>query len=113
MLTTITILFVAIAVFELCRTLYRLKKDSIGIRSALVWTIMWLAILVFSIFPSLLDNLMYVAQMQNRIFFLLIVAVFILYAIVFNLSTRLDEMRRDLSKTVQRLGLLDYKADDD
>ena len=110
-ITTITILFAVIAILETGRTFYRLKKDLIGLRSALVWILMWLAILVFSLFPHLLDQLMRVAQMQNRMFFLLVIAVFILYALVFNLTSRLDNMRRDLAKAIQALSLLGYQKD--
>ena len=110
-ITTITILFALIAIIETWRTFYRLKKDLIGLRSALVWVLMWLAIFVFSLFPQLLDQLMRVAQMQNRMFFLLVIAVFILYALVFNLTSRLDNMRRDLSKAIQALSLLGYKKE--
>jgi hypothetical protein len=108
-LTIITAFF---AVFSASMIIYifsRIKRETIGFRSALVWLSLWLGIGFFSIFPGLLDWATRVAQMELRIFFVLLVAVFILFAIVFNLSSRLDRMQRNLERVVQELAMTNYR----
>ena len=110
-ITTLTILFFVVSCFAVWRILLNLKRESIGIRSALIWIIVWLSIGVFGIFPNLLNYAMRAAQMESRIFFILVIAVFILFALVFNLVSRIDTMQRNLSKLVQEISFINAKLD--
>ena len=105
-ITTITIFFALVACLSVWRILINIKGERIGIRSGIVWMGLWLCIGFFSLFPDLLDKLMVVAQMESRMFFLLVVAVFILFALVFNLVSRIDTMQRDMSKIVREIAIL-------
>ncbi len=111
-ITTITIIFALVAVAEIVRTVIRVKREAIGIRSALVWLLMWAGIGFFSLFPGLLNAAMHLAQMENRMFFIMVVSLFILFAIIFNLNSRLDKIQRNVSKLVQEIAILNYKVED-
>jgi hypothetical protein len=94
-ITTLTVLFLFLSCLAIWRIALNLKRESIGIRSALIWIALWLSIGVFAIFPNLLNTAMRLAQMESRIFFILVLAVFILFALVFNLVSRMDTMQRN------------------
>lgn len=111
-ITTLTILFFIVSCLALWRTVVNLKHEAIGIRSALIWIGLWLSIGVFSIFPNLLNSLMHIAQMETRIIFILVIAVFILLALIFNLVSRMDTMQRNMSKLVQEIALINSKIDE-
>lgn len=111
-ISTYSIFFAVLSVIAIYLILTRLKKDNIGIRSALVWMILWSGIGFFSLFPELLNTAMHFAQMENRMFFILVSAVFILFALVFNLNTRIDRMQRDIARLVQELSMLNHRIDD-
>ncbi len=108
-LTTITVLFALVAFFEIWRAVIRVRRETMGIRSALVWVFMWSCIGVFSFFPDLLDAAMRLAQMEKRMFFILILAVFVLFAFVFNLVSRMDRLERNMSRLIQEIAMLNYK----
>jgi hypothetical protein len=110
-ITTLTVLFFIVSCLALWRTVVNLKRDAIGIRSALIWIGLWLSIGIFSIFPNLLNSLMRMAQMETRIIFILVIAVFILLALIFNLVSRMDTMQRNISKLVQEIGLINSKIE--
>ncbi len=105
-ITPITLIFVFSSAIAVYYTIGRLKKDTIGIRSAVIWFLLWLFIGFFSLFPSLLDAVMRIAQMEDRMFFILITAVFILFALVFNLSSRIDHLQRNISRLIQEIAVL-------
>jgi hypothetical protein len=111
-ITTLTVLFFIVSCLALWRTVVNLKREAIGIRSALIWICLWLNIGVFSIFPNLLNTVMRMAQMETRIIFILVVAVFILLALIFNLVSRMDTMQRNMSKLVQEIALIDSKIEE-
>src|SRR6056297_1508117 len=111
-LTPFGILFAVIATLAIIYVLQRLRRDAIGIRAAVTWLLLWLAIGFFSLFPTFLDTMMQLAQMENRVLFILLTAVLILFALVFNLSSRLDHQQRDIARLVQELSILNARLDD-
>lgn len=110
-ITSITLFFTLFSVVAIIFTFKSLKKDTIGIRSALIWFLLWTGIGFFSLFPFLLDSIMHLTQMKNRMFFILISAVFILFAILFNLSSKLDKMQRDSARLVQEIAILQNRIE--
>ncbi len=108
-ITSITIFFAIVSLLLICFTLSSLKKEKMGIRSGFVWIIMWLSIGFFSLFPSLLDKAMQLAQMENRMFFILLIAIFILFSLVFNMATRIDKMERNIARLVQTITIKEYE----
>src|SRR6516162_7726567 len=102
-ITAFTVLICLFAVISLVSLLRRVRRDGLGFRSALIWAVLWLSIAVFSVFPDLLNELMEAAEMENRLFFLLVIAVLVLSALVFNLTSRVDRLSRDVGLTVREL----------
>ncbi len=111
-ITPVTLIFVFCSLIAIYYTIGRLKKDTIGIRSAVIWFLLWLFIGFFSLFPNLLNAVMRIAQMENRMFFILITAVFILFALAFNLSSRIDHLQRNISRLIQEIAILNQKNDE-
>lgn len=109
--TSITLIFTAISAIAIYVTYEGLKRETIGIRSGLVWFALWFGIGFFSLFPGLLNTLMHLAQMQNRMFFILLTAVFILFSLVFNMNYRMEKMQRTISRLAQELAITNYKLE--
>jgi hypothetical protein len=110
-LTTITIFFSLVSIVLILKTLENIKREVVGIRSGLVWILVWVGIGFFSLFPGLLDSAMRLAQMESRMFFILLLAVFILFALVFNLASKMDRTRRDMAKLIRELSLLHHRLE--
>ena len=110
-ITPITILLSLGALFFLYLTIKSALRNKIGVRTACLWLVMWLSVAFFSIFPSMLDGLMSAAGMMQRVFFILIVAVIALLAMVFHLMSKLDQLKHDLARTIQEVSLLSYKIE--
>lgn len=110
-ITALTLFFSAISCVAIGRTLYNVKRDTVGFRSATAWIVLWAGIGFFSLFPSRLNAVMLIAQMENRTLFMLIVAVFILFALLFNLVSRVDKVHRNIGKLTQEIAILNYKLE--
>jgi hypothetical protein len=110
-ITTITVIFFLTSMFAIWLSIRKFRKETMSIRSAVVWISMWTAIGVCSIFPSILDFFMSLGQMGNRMFFILLMAVFFLLLLIFDLSSKLEKVQRDSTLLVQELTILRYKLD--
>jgi len=112
-ITAATIILASVSLLAIYISYLRIKSDTIGIRSAVVWVLLWISIGFFSIFPGLLDAAMSIVQMESRMFFILIFSVFILFALLFNLSSRVDAMQRNIAKLIQEIALLNSQLKKD
>lgn len=110
-ITPLTIFFAVFAVFMIIGILSRIKRETIGLGSAMTWLCLMAGIGFFSLFPGLLDWFIRFSHMKERMMFVLLTAVFILLALIFNLSAKFDRMRRNWAKTVQELALINYRLE--
>ena len=110
-ITFFGILFFMASILAVIRIFFHIRHDTIGLRSAIIWIALSIGIGFFALFPKLLDNAMRIAQMENRMFFILILAVFILFALVFNLASQLYKAERGIAKLVREISLLSHKVD--
>jgi hypothetical protein len=110
-ITPVTVFIAVFAVFIIAVVLSKIKKETIGIRSALVWLCLMSGIGFFGIFPEMLDWIIRLVHLEERLLFVLLSAIFILLAMIFNLNTRFDRMERNWAKTIQELALLTYRLE--
>lgn len=111
-ITPLTITILVISFFFIWSILRKIKLESIGIRSAIIWIFLWVSIGVGSIFPSLTYGLVELAQMSNSLYFILVAAVFILFALLFNLTSRIDKMKNDMGKIIREIAILQFTVSD-
>lgn len=110
-ITTLSVLFFLSSCIVIWWALRKFKQETMSLRSTFLWILMWAAIGIGSIFPSITDYFMGLAQMGNRMVFILLTAVFVLLILIFNLSSRLEKTQRDNMLMAQELTVLQYRVD--
>jgi len=110
-ITALSILFCSVAILSVSRIIVNIKRESIGIRSAILWLILWTGVGFFALFPDVLDTAVAIAQMENRMLFILLLSLFVLFAIVSDLASRLDKIQRDLATLVREISLTNYRIE--
>jgi len=110
-ITSFTIIICIFASVGLVTALRRVARDGMALRSSLVWIIAWLSLAVFSIFPDLLNEIVAAAGMENRVYFVLVIAVLALLALTFNLTSRIDRMHRNIGLAIRELAITNYRID--
>ncbi len=81
-----------------------------GLRAASVWIILWTVLAFFALFPSAIDVLMNVAQMADRLFFITTCGVLVALALIFELTTKVDTLRRQVARLVQEHALAEWRG---
>jgi len=95
--------------FAVARTVYNFRTDKSSLRSSILWIFLWTSIGVVSIVPNLLDYILIVVKWQRRLNIALVIAVIILFALLFKLSSQIDRIEREASRSIQESALLNYK----
>ena len=109
--TPLTVIILLLSLFEIGRTFYRMIHERLGIRSGLIWVIAWAVVGVVSVYPDLLNGLLEVAQMENRLAFAILLAVLFLLALVFSLTSRLERAERAVLRAHQDLAIINVRLE--
>jgi len=110
-ITPITIFFFLCSMAAVFNIITRFRRNLTGLRSAVTWIIVWLLISLGAIFPWMVDGISRIGMMKDRMLFILVVANFVLFALLFNLTFRVERLQRNLTRTIQDLALANIQID--
>lgn len=109
LITPLSLVIAAIALFGLYFVANRIRKDRLGIGSALIWLALWASMALFTLFPALLDMVLPITHLNNRVFLGIFGALVLLFAVQFGQTTRMDALVRDQARLVRELALVNYR----
>ena len=99
------------ALLAIFLTIRIFRKNRLSTRFFLIWLFIWFSIGFFALFPSVLDKLMKLANMGNRLFFLTSGAILILYIMIFYLTSTLSRMNRKISRLTIEIALINFNLE--
>ncbi len=102
-------IIVGASVYGITKIISSYRKDDISTRIMFLWILLWSGIGVFALFPSMLDAIMKLVNMGDRLFFLTTWAILILFVIVFYVTSNISKSNRKISKLTQEIALLKYQ----
>jgi hypothetical protein len=111
LLTPLTITVLLLSVLAVALTLSRIAQDRMRFGSAVLWTIAWAALGIVAVFPDVLNGLLDVAHMRNRVLFGLILAAVFLVGVVFSLSGRIERTERAAQRAHQELAITNARLE--
>ena len=111
-ITAIRILVFVASCLSVWFAVRKLRKDSLGVRSTAIWIGLFSAIAIASVFPEMFNYIEPLTGMKNRMFLVLLVGILILYAMLFNITSRIEKLERNIRKLVQEraIGRLDVSG---
>ena len=105
----INLLICMFAISAFVQTIRSFSHRRRAIRSTILWLSIWLCIGVFGLFPHLVDLLMYSTMMTNRMYFLFVISILILYAFNFRQGSQNNDLARRLDRLTQEIAILQYQ----
>ena len=107
-INTIILIFTIFAIFY---TIREFRRDRKATRSTILWLSIWICVGVFGVFPQLLDLIMHATMMTNRMYFLFVISILILYALLFQKDSQITFLSRRIDRLTQEIGILNYRLD--
>lgn len=101
------VLAVACVAIYFAVRLFRRQKLTIGV--FLMWVGLWGGMGLFSLFPAALDYFMRLVTMGDRMVFVFMACIILLFTVVFSLSARVAGISRRLTTVTQQLAILSYR----
>lgn len=105
--------FVAfIAIIYLYQRVYSKKSPA----SYILWGLIWLFIILFAFAPELSNPIGRFFGISRGLDFLVIVAIILIFYLIFKLYMKIDKLQQDMTKIVREIALnneITEKSDDD
>jgi len=107
----ITVIIAVVSAIALYVTFNLFKRDKLTVRFFILWVFAWAALGLFSLFPKPLDYLVSLLAMEDRLVLMFAGSFLFVFLIVFNITARLAEMERKITRLTQELSVLNFKLE--
>ena len=108
-----SIIFPIISIIAIAWFLFRHLKGKNSLTSTILWTVLWIFVIIFSIFPETSFIFARLFGITRGLDFLIIVVFVVLFYTVVKLYFRLDETQDQLNTIVKELALQNEITPDD
>ena len=105
MITIIQILMILFALFAWSRAALRLRDKEIPIGEFIFWSIIWVAVIVFSILPGILGWISTLLGIGRATDMAIYVSIIVLFYLVFRLYVKFDSQSQDITRVVREISL--------
>lgn len=100
-----SILLPIISILAILSFIYRYLNERISVFTLSLWTIFWVFVGIFSIFPNSSLIFARIFGITRGLDFIIMVAFVVLFYIIFKLYFKLDKMQDDMNKLVKEIAL--------
>ena len=100
-----SIIFPIIAILAIAWFLYRYLKEKQSLATVILWTILWLFVILFSIFPKASEQFAKLFGITRGLDFIIILVFAVLVYTIFKLYNRVDKLRDDVNTLVKEIAL--------
>ena len=100
-----SIIFPIISLIAIGLFYTRFRKGKNSLTSFIIWTVMWIFVIIFSIAPESSNIFAGLFGISRGIDFIIIVALVLLFYMGARLYSKLDKLEEDMNKIVKELAL--------
>ena len=105
MIQPIQIAALLFAVIHIARLLALWKRRKLPARTAILWLLIWCAVLVIVFFTPAIDALSKPIGVGRGIDLIVYVAIMLLFYMIFQMSMKIDKLEHDMTKLARELAL--------
>ncbi len=100
-----SILFPIISIIAIVWFLLRYLKEKNSLFTTILWTIFWIIVSLFAIFPNFSNSFAKIFGITRGLDFIIIIVFAVLVYTIFNLYNRIDQLQDDVNKIVKEIAL--------
>ena len=101
----IQVIGILFAVFALSRAVLRYKDKSIKTNEVMLWGIIWIAVIVIALFPSIFAALSRFFGIGRGVDILLYAGMIALFYLMFRLYVKVEAQQKEVTKLVREIAM--------
>lgn len=90
-----------VAIIYIYQRIYQKKSPSIYV----LWGLIWFLIIIFAFVPELSSRIARLFGIARGLDFLVIVAILLMFYLIFKLYMKIDKLQKDMTKIVREIAL--------
>ena len=106
------IYFIVAALAAIIYIIYSIRKNKLSVANSLIWILYCIVLLFLSIFPYSIDKIVPYLGISYAPVFLLLVALLILFMMVFQQSKKIEELQKKVVDLSQELSIVKEKVNE-
>lgn len=99
----IQIIILLFALFALSRVLLKIKKEKISWKKQIPWLIIWLAVIVFAIWPGTSSFIAHYLNVKRGIDLLVYISIITLIYLLYRLYVKVENIDQTITKLIREL----------
>lgn len=107
----IKIFILVFVAFALSRAFLRFRGKEITLPAFLFWILIWITVIVVTVFPRWASFLASIFGVGRGADFLVYISIILLFYLVFRIWVRFENLERELTKLVRKLALKESKKE--
>lgn len=108
-----SIIFPILSIIAIILFFFRFRRGKISLSSFFIWTIIWIFVIIFSVFPNSSIVFARAFGITRGLDFIIIVALVLLFYLGVKLYYKLDKLEDDLNKVVKEVAISNEISLDD
>lgn len=100
-----SIVFPIISVLAILWFFYRYLKQKQSLITVILWTVLWLFVILFSIFPTASERFASLFGITRGLDFIIIAVFLVLFYIIFGLFNKIDILHDEINKIVKEVAI--------
>lgn len=105
------IYFIVAALAAIIYIIYSIRKNKLSVAGSFIWILFCIALLFLSIFPYSIDKIAPFIGISYAPVLLLLIALLILFMLVFQQSKKIEELQRKVTDLAQELSIVKSKKE--
>lgn len=105
MLTAIQIILLALILFFISRVALRAREKVIPAKTAVFWSVIWLAALIGVLLPKTTTRIAEVFGVGRGVDIIVYISIALLFYLVFRVYVMIEDLRRDITSLVRQIAL--------
>ena len=100
-----SILFPIISILAILWFVYRYMKQKQSLITVILWTVLWMFVILFSIFPKASERFASLFGITRGLDFIIIAVFLVLFYITFGLFNKIDILNDEINKIVKEVAI--------
>ncbi len=109
MIKPIQVIAIIFAVFLLVKVILKLKNKKLTINEFLFWSLLWILLILLSIFPQISDGIANFFGFGRGLDFFIVSSILLIFYLIFRIISKLEEMDAKIAKLARSIALEEMK----
>ena len=103
----VTVIIVLFALFAFSRAYLRFKEKKISRKEFLLWSVIWIALIIIAIIPETATQLSNFFGIERGVDLIVYASIIVMFYLIFRLYIKIDQTEQNLTKIVRKMSLKD------